>query len=468
MLSLVIGPLLLIYAWSTFVLAPYRHILGVITSALHMYTYSIFILQELFNSLSDLHGLQYTALLFFYVLSSFSLYLLIPAIVLYYEAQKSIRDTNSSDSSSFLVSSSNACGQYSSLLELKAPGGGVPPTTTTSMRSGRKQSDDGVDYEGEQSSYSFASSMNRHGTIARPRHPHPHHPHHPHAHSSSTEASTDSRYRQSLQSNDRNGLLYSYTSTQGSLSTTMDLNNYSSVHNSSSITTVGHHSYSQVEEECDTKSEDLEPEPHIAPLASIISSYTSIISNDNNISSINSINDDAIPSKRSMPQQLLKPPVDISTLRLDQFRKRGKQQQQYHSSTPPPAKKKMGGGGSSLYTLLEGPSITTTIQRALLDDDDNDDDDDDDRDNSRRDQLKSVGYSSLPEEDHLSLRDNDNNIITSAATNTSSALPTTSSSAATTSPARLLDDDLIKDSYTSSTVMMDSKELLPLLLSMGE
>jgi hypothetical protein len=333
------------------------------------------------------------------------------------------------------------------------------------MRSGRKQSDDGVDYEGEQSSYSFASSMNRHGTIARPRHPHPHHPH---AHSSSTEASIDSRYRQSLQSNDRNGLLYSYTSTQGSLSTTMDLNNYSSVHNSSSITTVGHHSYSQVEEECDTKSEDLEPEPHIAPLASIISSYTSIISNDNNISSINSINDDAIPSKRSMPQQLLKPPVDISTLRLDQFRKRGKQQQQYHSSTPPPAKKKMGGGGSSLYTLLEGPSITTTIQRALLDDDDNDDDDDDDRDNSRRDQLKSVGYSSLPEEDHLSLRDNDNNIITSPATNTSSALPTTSSSAATTSPARLLDDDLIKDSNTSSTVMMDSKELLPLLLSMGE
>jgi len=419
-----------------------------------MYTYSIFILQELFNSLSDLHGLQYTALLFFYVLTSFSLYLLIPAIVLYYEAQKSIRDTNSSDSSSFLVTSSNACGQYSSLLELKIPGGGVPPTTTTSMRSGRKQSDDGVDYEGQQSSYSFASSMNRHGTIARPRHPHPHHPHHPHAHSSSTEASIDSRYRQSLQSNDKNGLLYSYTSTQGSLSTTMDLNNYSSVHNSSSITTVGHHSYSQVEEECDTKSEDLEPEPHIAPLASIISSYTSIISNDNNISSINSINDDAIPSKRSMPQQLLKPPVDISTLRLDQFRKRGKQQQQYHSSTPPPAKKKMGGGGSSLYTLLESPSITTTIQRALLDDDDDDNDDDDrDRDDSRRDQLKSVGYSSLLEEDHLSLRDNDNNIITSAAT---------------TSPARLIDDDLIKDSNTSSTVMMDSKELLPLLLSMGE
>jgi hypothetical protein len=240
----------------------------------------------------------------------------------------------------------------------------------------------------------------------------------------------------------------------------MDLNNYSSVHNSSSITTVGHHSYSQVEEECDTKSEDLEPEPHIAPLASIIS-------NDNNISSINSINDDAIPSKRSMPQQLLKPPVDISTLRLDQFRKRGKQQQQYHSSTPPPAKKKMGGGGSTLYTLLEGPSITTTIQRALLDDDD-DDNDDRDRDDSRRGQLKSVGYSSLLEEDHLSLRDNDNNIITSPATNTSLALPTTSSSAATTSPARLLDDDLIKDSYTSSTVMMDSKELLPLLLSMGE
>ena len=283
MLSLVIGPLLLIYAWSTFVLAPYRHILGVITSAMHMYAYSIFILQELFNSLSDLHGLQYTALLFFYVLSSFSLYLLIPAIVLYYEAQKSIRDTNSSDSSSFLVTSSNACGQYSSLLELKAPGGGVrkvPPTTTTttnSMRSDRKQNGDSYDDEGQQSSYSFASSMNRHGTIARPRHPHPHHPH---AHSSSTEASIDSRYRQSLQSNDKNGLLYSYTSTQESLSTTMDLNNYSSVHNSSSvprssipsIATIGHHSYSQVEEECDTKSEDLEPEPHIAPTASIISS----------------------------------------------------------------------------------------------------------------------------------------------------------------------------------------------------
>ena len=437
-----------------------------------MYTYSIFILQELFNSLSDLHGLQYTALLFFYVLSSFSLYLLIPAIVLYYEAQKSIRDTNSSDSSSFLVTSSNACGQYSSLLELNAPGGGVrkvPPTTTTttsSMRSDRKQNGDSYDDDGQQSSYSFASSMNRHGTIARPRHPHPH------AHSSSTEASIDSRYRQSLQSNDKNGLLYNYTSTQESLSTTMDLNN--SVPRSSipSIATIGHHSYSQVEEECDTKSEDLEPEPHIAPTASIISSYTSIISKNNNNSSINSINDDAIPSKRSIPQQLLKPPVDISTLRLDQFRKRGKQQQ-YHSSTPPPTKKKMGGGGSSLYTLLEGPSITTTIQRALLDDDDNDDDDRD-RDDSRRDQLKSVGYSSLPEEeeeDHLSLRDNNINIITSAAsspaTYTSSALPTTSSSAAIT-PARLLDDDLIKDSNTSSTVMMDSKELLPLLLSMGE
>ena len=47
-LALFVGPLLLIYAWATFVFAPYRHVLGILASILQINAGVMFYLIEIF------------------------------------------------------------------------------------------------------------------------------------------------------------------------------------------------------------------------------------------------------------------------------------------------------------------------------------------------------------------------------------------------------------------------------------
>jgi len=347
-------------------------------------------------------------------------------------------------------------------------------------------------------SYAVTTSMNKYGTIARPRHPHPHHHHHPRT-------------------------LSSVTTTQESLSTIINQNYSNSVNNLSSSTAVNrdHYSYQEVEEDGDTKSEDLEPELHIAPPvissnSSIISSFISINSNNSNNnnnsnkisimnnnnqqannnnnnntnSSINNSsidsNDDDNSSQRSL-HKLLQSPVDISTSRFDQ-------KQQYYRSTPPSIRKTK--KGSSLYTLLEeAPSSSSSPSRtmtkaisssaaaasAIMNDNDkyqhhvtapavniiSDDNQDQHHHHFSHDNdivRRSFVHSSLSE-GHLSSYDTIIPPSHLTAISHPKAFPMTSSSSITQSS---LFDQLKDNNNNTSSAMVDAKtNLLPLLLNMG-
>ena len=55
-LAIVVGPLMLLYAWSTFVRAPFRHIVGVITTTAQVYSAVIYYGIEIRSNFRDISG----------------------------------------------------------------------------------------------------------------------------------------------------------------------------------------------------------------------------------------------------------------------------------------------------------------------------------------------------------------------------------------------------------------------------
>lgn len=87
--SLVVGPLLLAYAWTTYVRAPQRHVLGIVSSTFHIYSWILFYGIEIHSDFIDLNNSLTTPL----VIASAGLYVLLPALVLLAEARAAVRAT---------------------------------------------------------------------------------------------------------------------------------------------------------------------------------------------------------------------------------------------------------------------------------------------------------------------------------------------------------------------------------------
>ena len=96
--SVVLGPMLLLFAWATFVIAPYRHVLGIMLCAIHMYNWVIYYMMEAQVGGIDMNGESYAAILALYVFFSFVWSVAVPLYVLVREIRAAVRDTVINDS----------------------------------------------------------------------------------------------------------------------------------------------------------------------------------------------------------------------------------------------------------------------------------------------------------------------------------------------------------------------------------
>ena len=95
--ALVLGPLLLFFAWATFVFAPYRHVCGIIVCSIHIYSWFVYYLMEMQSSFVDMNSVT-PAITTLYVLFSFVIWMALPFYVLVREAKSAAWDTNMHDS----------------------------------------------------------------------------------------------------------------------------------------------------------------------------------------------------------------------------------------------------------------------------------------------------------------------------------------------------------------------------------
>ena len=96
--AVVLGPMLLLFAWATFVFAPYRHVLGIVVAAIHVYNWVVYYVMEVQSGSADMHGEDYPAITAMYVFLSFLFSVLLPLYVLVRETRAAVWDTNMNDS----------------------------------------------------------------------------------------------------------------------------------------------------------------------------------------------------------------------------------------------------------------------------------------------------------------------------------------------------------------------------------
>jgi len=137
-LALVVGPLLLIYAWSTFVCAPYRHVLGMMVSSSQMIVWLLFLFIEVFSGMQDWHRDAPMELVFMSTVG-FLMYFVVPLWVLRKEAGASTNDTSQNDSQQMLMemdkaNSGSLFGSYTYGVEGQDDGGEKGHTSLSRRR----------------------------------------------------------------------------------------------------------------------------------------------------------------------------------------------------------------------------------------------------------------------------------------------------------------------------------------------
>lgn len=107
-LAIIVGPLLLFFAWATFVLAPFRHAVGIIVSTIQIFTWIQFYSIEIHKRFSDFHGSENPGGVSVFILLSFFVYVALPVAVLWRELTMTVKDTSKSDSHELLLESNKA------------------------------------------------------------------------------------------------------------------------------------------------------------------------------------------------------------------------------------------------------------------------------------------------------------------------------------------------------------------------
>lgn len=113
-LAFIVGPLFLLFGWSSFVRAPYRHVLGIVACSLDVESHILFLAIECYRSFTNVEKSKAAGATLYYILI-FCIFILLPVGVLYFELVRSIRGTTRADTHDFLLHASSPEDDNSSL-----------------------------------------------------------------------------------------------------------------------------------------------------------------------------------------------------------------------------------------------------------------------------------------------------------------------------------------------------------------